>query len=182
MSTVVSMHSNMTGQQIRQGGFWICGVVVVFCINANLALAQTAAQKQVLKKCVALVLPSWLPPGFKMTTFETEDCSTSRFPGYTITYKGPSQCAITLSGSNGGWGADGPVREWKVKTKLFGTLILEEKKNYAGGSNHLFAGAWNPPYFKAYPNTGYVYLFECNNKLFNVNDAQRIIQSSALAP
>ena len=46
---------------VSKRGIWICVcVVVLFGIDANLALAQTAAQKQVLKTCVALVLPSWL--------------------------------------------------------------------------------------------------------------------------
>ena len=75
----------------------------------------------------------------------------NRFQGYDATYTGPNQCKFTFGGSNGGWGAPGPVRAWKVKTKLFGTVILEEYENEAGGSNYLVASATNTPYFKSYP-------------------------------
>jgi hypothetical protein len=178
------VHPNVTDQHIHQNGAWILSfAVLAFGINANIASAQTATQKQALKKCgVALVLPSYLPPGFKTTSFKLNNCPYHRHQGYYVTYKGPNQCEFSLGGSNGGWGAPGPVREWKVKTKLFGTVILAEFEGEAGGSNYLVADATNTPYFKSYPETGYIYAFECKNKIFNVNDAKRILQSSALVP
>ena len=158
--------------------------VLAFGINTNIASAQTATQKQALKKCgVALVLPSYLPPGFKMTSFKLDNCPYYRHQRYQATYEGPSQCEFRLGGSNGGWGAPGPVREWQVKTKLFGTVVLEEWESIRGKShNDLIAAAITPPYFKSYPETGYVYNFSCKNKLFNVNDAKKILQSSAQVP
>jgi hypothetical protein len=178
------VHPNVTNQHIHQKAVWILSfAVLAFGINTNIASAQTATQKQALKKCgVALVLPSYLPPGFKMTSFKLNNCPYHRHQGYQATYEGPSQCEFRLGGSNGGWGAPGPVREWQVKTKLFGTVVLEEWEGEAGGSNVLVAGATDTPYFNSYPETGYVYSFECKNKLFNVNDAKRILQSSAQVP
>jgi hypothetical protein len=180
------VHPNVTDQHIHQKGAWILSLAFLpFGINANIVSAQTATQRQALKKCgVGLVLPSWLPPGFKMATFNLKDCSESRFPGYEMTYKGPSQCEFSLYGQNGGWGAPGPVRQWQVKTKLFGTVVLEEWEGRLSGNdnNYLNAAATNTPYFKSYPKTGYVYSFSCKNKLFNINDAKRILQSSAQVP
>lgn len=176
------MHPNVTSLNNHQKGAWILSfVALAFGINANIASAQTARQRKALEKCgVGFVLPSWLPLGFKMATFKLEDCSESRFPGYDITYNGPSQCELRLSGRNGGFGAPGWVREWQVKTKLFGTVVLAE---LAGSrSNGLNAMIIDSPYFKSYPRTGYIYSFSCENKLFNVNDAKRILQSSALVP
>ena len=178
------MHPNVTDQHIHQKRAWILSFAVfAFGINTNIASAQTATQKQALKKCgVGLVLPSYLPPGFKMSSFKLNGCPPNRFQGYDATYTGPNQCKFTFGGSNGGWGAPGPVRAWKVKTKLFGTVILEEYENEAGGSNYLVASATDTPYFKSYPETGYGVGFICKNKLFNLNDAKRILQSSAQVP
>ncbi len=174
---VTSLHSHQKGACI------LSFAVLAFGINANIASAQTAMQKQALKKCgVALVMPSYLPPGFKITSFKLSHCPYHRHQGYDVTYKGPNQCQFSLWGSNGGWGAPGPVRTWKVKTNLFGTAILEEYEGEAGGSNYLVASATNTPYFKSYPETGYIYNFKCKNKLFNVNDAKRILQSSVQVP
>jgi hypothetical protein len=178
------MHPNVTDQHIHQKGAWILSfAVLTFGINANIASAQTATQKQALKKCgVALVLPTYLPPGFKMSSFQLDNCPYRQHQGYDATYTGPNQCEFGFSGANCGWGAPGPVREWKVKTKLFGTVILAEFEGEAGGSNHLSADATDTPYFKSYPKTGYMIGFSCKNKLFNVNDAKRILQSSAQVP
>ena len=117
-----------------------------------------------------------------MTSFKLSNCPYHRHQGYDVTYKGPNQCQFGLGGSNGGWGAPGPVRTGKVKTTLFGTVVLEEWEGEAGGSNVLVAGATDTPYFNSYPETGYSYSFECKNKLFNINDAKRILQSSAQVP
>ena len=178
------MHPSMTGQHIHHKSAWILSFAVfAFGFYVNIASAQTATQKQALKKCgVALVMPSYLPPGFKMISFKLSHCPYHRHQGFDATYKGPNQCEVNLHGSNGGWGAAGPVRVWKVKTKLFGTVVLEEFEGEAGGSNVLVAAATDTPYFKSYPETGYVYSFECKNKLFNVHDAKRILQSSAQVP
>ena len=52
-----------------------------------------------------------------------------------------------------------------MKTKLFGTAILEEYEGEAGGSNYLVASATNTPYFKSYPETGYMVDFNINPAL-----------------
>lgn len=178
------MHPNVTDQHIHSKGACILSfAVLAFGINTSIASAQTATQKQALKKCrVALVMPSYLPPEFKMSSFKLNSCPYRQHQGYDVTYKGPNQCEFGLGGSNGGWGAPAPVREWKVKTKLFGTVILAEFEDEAGGSNYLSADATNTPYFKSYPETGYMYGFKCKHKLFNINDAKRILQSSAQVP
>lgn len=166
----------------REGSWLLSLAILVSGINANVAAAQTATQQQALKRCgVGLVLPGWLPPGFKMAAFKLSDCSESRFPGYEVTYKGPSQCEIELGGQNGGFGAPGWVREWKVPTKLFGTVVLAEMEG-GSGSNRLMSMIIEPPYFKSYPRSGYIYTFSCQNKLFNVTDAKKILEASALAP
>jgi hypothetical protein len=178
------MYPSVTDQHIHQKGAWVlCFAVLAAGFNANIALAQTATQKQVLKKCgVGLVLPGWLPPGFRMAQFRLENCSASRFPGYEITYKGPSQCEIRMNGQNGGFGDAGLLRrEWQVKTKLFGTVVLQELEQ-GSKSNSLNAKLWDMPYFQFYPKTGYIYEFGCENKLFNVNDAKKVLQGSVLAP
>jgi hypothetical protein len=62
-----------------------------------------------LKKCgVALVMPGHLPEGFKLTSF-TQDPCPGRMSGYDAVFKGPNRCEIRIGGSNGGWGAPGPI-------------------------------------------------------------------------
>ena len=68
-----------------------------------------------------------------------------------------------------------------MKTNLLSTVIAEEYENKAGGSKRV-AGATDTPYFKSDPDTEYIYSFECQHKSFNINDAKRILQSSALVP
>jgi len=173
----------MTGEHIHQERAWILSFMVfAFGFNVNIASAQTATQKQALKNCgVALVLPSYLPPGFKMTTFKFSHCPYHRHQGYGVTYKGPNQCEVSFHGSNGGWGAADAVRTWKAKTNLLGTVIAEDYEDKAGGSKRV-AGAADTPYFKSDPDTEYIYSFEYKHKSFNINDAKRILQSSALVP
>lgn len=174
----------MKRQHIHFKYAWPLGfALLTLLIKPDIASAQTAAQRQVLKRCgVGLVLPGWLPPGFKMTAFKLENCSESRFPGYETTYAGPSQCEIRMNGQNGGFGDAGLLRrEWRVKTTLFGIIVLQELKR-GNTNNDLQAALWDMPYFKSYPKTGYIFNFSCESKLFSVNDAKKILEGLALSP
>jgi hypothetical protein len=79
-----------------------------------------------LKKCgVALVMPGYLPEGFKLASFTQDQCP-GRMSGYVAVFKGPNRCEFEISGRNGGWGAPGPIRQWQFRSPLLGPVTLEE--------------------------------------------------------
>jgi hypothetical protein len=135
-----------------------------------------------LKKCgVALVMPGYLPEGFKLSSFKQDPCP-GRMSGYEAIFKGPNRCEFTIRGSNGGWGAPGPIRQWKFRSPLLGPVTLEEwdgsMGNQGGGANYLNAAVLpsdGDPVLSAYPKAGYVFNFSCYGKLFSPESAKRII-------
>jgi hypothetical protein len=92
------MHPNETDQHNHHKEAWMLSFAVfAFGINANIASAQTATQKQALKKCgVGLVLPSWLPPGFKMTSFKLNNCPLIAFKAMTPPIQDPINVSSLL--------------------------------------------------------------------------------------
>jgi hypothetical protein len=134
-----------------------------------------------LKKCgVALVMPGYLPEGFKLSSFKQDPCP-GRMSGYDAVFKGPNRCEFKIGGSNGGWGAPGPIRQWKFRSPLLGPVTLEEwngsMSNQGGGANYLNAMVipLEGPVLSAYPKAGYVFNFSCYGKLFSPESARRII-------
>jgi hypothetical protein len=135
-----------------------------------------------LKKCgVALVMPGYLPEGFKLTSFKQDPCPR-RMSGYEAVFKGPNRCEIRITGRNGGWGAPGPIRQWKFRSPLLGPVTLEEwdgsMSNRLGDANYLNAMVLpsdGVPVLTAYPKAGYVFNFSCYGKLFSPESAKRII-------
>lgn len=134
-----------------------------------------------LKKCgVALVMPGYLPEGFKLSSFKQDQCP-GRMSGYEAIFKGPNRCEFRISGANGGWGAPEPVRQWKFRSQLLGPVTLEE---WGGSTSHPGAGANSlnamvipseGPVLSAYPRAGYVFNFSCEGKLFAPESAKRIL-------
>lgn len=138
-------------------------------------------EAKALKKCgVALVMPGYLPEGFKLSSFKQDQCPR-RMSGYEAIFKGPNRCEFSISGSNGGWGAPGPIRQWKFRSPLLGPITLEEWDGSmvtgGGGANYLNAAAIpsERPVLAAYPNAGYLFNFSCYGKLFSPESAKRII-------
>jgi hypothetical protein len=135
-----------------------------------------------LKKCgVALVMPGYLPKGFKLSSFKQDPCP-GRMSGYDAVFKGPNRCELRIRGSNGGWGAPGPIRQWKFRSPLLGPVTLEEwdgsMSNQGGGANYLNAAVLpsdGDPVLSAYPKAGYVFNFSCYGKLFSPESAKRIV-------
>jgi len=134
-----------------------------------------------LKKCgVALVMPGYLPEGFKLSSFKQDPCP-GRMSGYDAVFKGPNRCELRIRGSNGGWGAPGPIRQWKFRSPLLGPVTLEEwdgsMSNQGGGANYLNAMVipLEGPVLSAYPKAGYVFNFSCYGKLFSPESAKRIV-------
>lgn len=85
-----------------------------------------------------------------------------------------------ISGSNGGWGAPVPIRQWKFRSPLLGPVTLEEFEGET--ANYLNAMVTPDPYnqkiiLPGYPNAGYVFNFSCPFSLFITEQAKRVIQS-----
>lgn len=133
---------------------------------------------------VPLVMPTFVPQGFRLTHFQTEgldESVPSRYIGYDATYQGPNNCEIDIGGSNGGWGAPGPVRQWIVNTPLFGEIILEEWE-WHQGPNYLNAAALpdvdsERGVLPDFPNAGYVFNFSCRYSVFSPQQAAQVLMS-----
>ena len=151
-------------------------------VTRQSATAQTASQiKQSLSFGVPVVMPNPVPFGFRLTSFKVD--AYSRSQGYKANYQGPNACEFSVSGSNGGWGAPGPVRQWVIDTKLLGKVILEEWSS-GNGPNYLNAavipgsnGNQGPLASKGFPRAGYVFNFSCKNTVFPYQKASQILKS-----
>ncbi|MEB3317268.1 MAG: hypothetical protein VKO39_03920 [Cyanobacteriota bacterium] len=169
---------------IHHKGACLFGLAMgICCLQPLLASAQTSAQKQALRDCgVALVLPADLPAGFKLDRFTLNQCPGGASKALTPSIQDPGQCKISVNGSNGGWGAPGALRSWQVNTKLFGAVTLEEYEGSAGRPNVLLAFATNVPDFKSFPNTRYIFSFECKSNLSDINQTKKVISSARQIP
>lgn len=102
--------------------------------------------------------------------------------GYEAVFRGPNRCEFNVRGSNGGWGAPGPIRQWTFRSPLLGPVTLEEwegsMNTRSGGANYLNAMVLpddGKPVLPPYPKAGYVFNFSCFGKLFSPESAKRII-------
>lgn len=144
-------------------------------------LSPGISEAEALKKCgVALVMPGYLPEGFTLSSFQQDPCP-GRMAGYEVIFNGPNRCEFRIRGANGGWGAPGPIRQWKFRSPLLGPVTLEEWKgsmsNRGGGANYLTAMVIpsEAPVLSAYPKAGYVFNFSCVGTLFPPDSAKRIL-------
>lgn len=160
----------------------ICNIILDGATNEK-AIAQTVSQIQLLRNCgIPTVLPSYIPPGFKLTSFIVDACR-NRFDNYNATYTGSNNCNFTVNGANGGWGAPGPVRQWKFNTQLFGKVILEEWDGSASGNPNYLSAAVLPNsrsgkvVIPGFPEAGYVFNFSCKFSVFSPQQAAEIIKS-----
>lgn len=163
--------------------FW-CHLCVValspLSVEAQLEKHQQPNATALAKCGVALVMPGYLPAGFQLASFRQDPCP-SRMAGYQSVFKGPNRCEFIISGSNGGWGAPGPIRVWKFRSPLLGPIILQEwdgssmlpsRANYLAAMVTPYNGV---PVLPKYPKAGYVFNFSCTNKLFSPETAKQII-------
>lgn len=161
----------------------ICNLSIDTETNQN-AVAQTASQIRLLRDCgIPTVLPSYIPPGFKLTNFQVEACKP-RLAHYDATYKGSNNCSFNVLGANGGWGAFGPVRQWDVITPLFGKIILEEHSSEIIPPNPNNLRASVIPDSKSgivvipgFPKAGYTFSFSCKYSVFSHQQASQILKS-----
>jgi hypothetical protein len=139
-----------------------------------------AAASQRMAKCgVGLVLPSYLPNGYRMSIFRErpyrEHC-------YEAIYSGPNGCEFVISGGTGGWGSPGTIRSWAIYTNAIGRVILEEvdgSRLIPPQSNTLLAmptPTSNQSVIREFPRAGYILNFQCKSSLFHPASAQRIIR------
>jgi hypothetical protein len=148
--------------------------------------AQTAEQIRKMRAGGApVVLPSYVPQGFRLTNFKI-DVKSVKPPdiynnNYEAIFKGSNNCQFEITGeSHPQWGGEGPVHQWIVNTNLFGKITLEESDgSYANSPNYLIAqaGAGEPKSVPGFPNAGYTFNFSCRNSVFNYKTAIEIIKS-----
>lgn len=160
-------------------GTTLCAVVLhIHSVQAKPGQSSRPNAAALTKCGVALVMPGYMPPGFKLASFRQDPCP-GVMAGYEAVFKGPNRCQFSIAGSNGGWGAPGPLREWRFRSPLLGPIVLEEwdgsmlkTPNYLNASAIPTGGA---PVLAAYPRAGYVFNFSCQDNVFSPDMAKRII-------
>lgn len=141
-------------------------------------LGQTIDEIRQLKAAgIPVVLPSYLPSGFRLSKWEV---SLSQPYTYWGTYKGPNNCEISFQGANEhNWGAPTPIRQWVVNTKLFGKVILEEwsRSDEIPPKPNYFSFDPSHPALKDFPRAAFIFTFECERSVFSLQEALQILQS-----
>lgn len=129
-----------------------------------------------VKRSLPLVMPTYIPRRFRLADFLVDD---GIYPSYTAVYKGANACEFTIGAGVGGWGGGPGDIKTIVNTKLFGKVELNE--NLPGHAIALIAevtpGSRYRPPIKGFPYAGYIFYFECKNKLFSIQEASKILQS-----
>lgn len=159
---------------------------LLMLLTSPRAIAQTAVEvRQMREVGVPVVMPQYVPNGFRLTFFRTTLYGRG-MNSYAATYEGPNSCAFDITGADGGWGAGGvTVRKWIINTKLFGKIVLEGL-SFDSSSNptylyvEILHHRLNRKPLKNYPNAGYLASFNCRNRLFSPQEANKIIHSFRL--
>lgn len=134
-----------------------------------------------VKRGLPLVMPTYIPHRFRLTDFSVNVKSMDS--SYTAIYKGPNACEVVVTGGVAGWGASPSDRRKIVNTDLFGKVVLEASLSIENFQPiGLIAGVipnsekrYSP--IKSFPNAGYIFYFECENKLFSIKEASKILES-----
>lgn len=183
-------------------------VLVILLINTVInqsAIAHNPKQHPLIRQQVSqirrlrnkagipLVMPTYIPRGFRLTEFVVNIDDNGEHGSYDALYKGPNNCQIGVNGADGGWGAGQSITQKIVNTMLLGKLILETELEIATWkpTNSLFTLATpqygdqpfsKPKYspIKSFPKAGYIFDFKCQNKMFNLKEASKILQSLQL--
>ena len=134
---------------------------------------------------IPMVLPRSAPSGFNLKSAEVQGCK-ARFPHYSVTYENSENCSFIISGATGGWG--GPandLRQWRVDTRLLGSVILGEidatrhkmPQNYLQMNMHPTKGS---PVLQGLNNVGYTVTFACDKSTFSPVLASGILKTLIL--
>lgn len=139
-----------------------------------------------------IISPSYVPVGFKLASFKVRNGKAMDYysTSHHTFYKGPNGCSFSLNSGFLGFGEPYLVRQWTVKSKLLGQLIIEE-----------FIGAWDQPDesvpatlatfvtdqtdtiidsllpSEEFPNISYYFYFYCKNSIFPPEEAIKILES-----
>jgi hypothetical protein len=159
----------------------LAGLLLNIVISQN-TVAQTANQiKKMRAVGIPVVLPSYIPTGYKLTSFKIINYSyDDLYKGsYKAIYKGKNSCEISALGGDGGFGGGGSIRQWIVKTELFGRVILEESGDYKGQNflNVLIIPPSRNREFIHFPKAGYEFEFQCKYSTFSYKTAIKILKS-----
>lgn len=152
--------------------------------------AQTTDQINILRKVgVPVILPSYLPSGFRQINFEA-DIKKSQFASYDASYeaiyKGANKCNFRISVCNHcGWGDDiNIIREWVINSRLLGKITLmqlaQELQVWIFGDK-----SREGEVFKRFPQTNFLFIFSCQRDLSllsSLEEANTTIESKLFSP
>ncbi|MDE5110311.1 MAG: hypothetical protein O4753_03215 [Trichodesmium sp. St7_bin2_1] len=142
----------------------LCNIVI-----SQGVIAQTPEEIKAMSSVgVPIVLPTYLPSGFRRTYFAT-DLPLDKY-SYNTTYQGSNNCKITIRGALGSIYGYGPfVGRWIVNTSFFGKIFLDEWSSNQN-SNYLFS-------IVSGNNKVYEFKFYCTNSVFSPQQASQILKS-----
>lgn len=163
--------------------------LLMLLTSAN-AIGQTAEQvRQMTDAGVPVMLPSYVPKGFRQINFEFDiidgtsmiDGTSRKYGEYKAIYRGPNNFCYDIEGSNHPLGAgERKIRQWVINHKSFGKVILEEAI-FNGISSWLQANIFLAPPTTRY-GANYFFYSPLNSNQSNCNkispqEASKIIHS-----
>lgn len=98
--------------------------------SANLTQTQVRALKSV---GIAIALPGYVPPGFKLTKLKTTPAKPSGRPSYDLLYRNASGSCFYISGSVAGVGGPEASYSFPVTTQLFGKTSINIGATFGPG-------------------------------------------------
>ncbi len=123
-----NVSSSFEARPPRRSDIWErpmrCCVGTSFCSGATGALPKNQCRGSCkMWGCIGhtRLFANWLP-----ACFISAGPLPRPYGGYEAVFKGPNRCKFSIAGINGGWGAAGPIRQWKSRSPLLGPIVLEE--------------------------------------------------------
>ncbi|HLO48025.1 MAG TPA: hypothetical protein VK211_06340 [Kamptonema sp.] len=173
---------------IATGLFLLDILSLNFALNQSAVAQQsksglTAAQIQQLKSLrVKIAVPTYTPPGFKVTSILIQPCPDNvtrcRFgPQYTITYQGPNNTCFAIEAVGGGIGGVDLASKLPVNSPVFGKNFIYYGSGGGNPSPTIFSD-WlqGPELFYRFVGQGATdKLTNCKN--INPQEAVRVTES-----
>lgn len=96
---------------------------------------MTSKQVNQLEKAgLPVILPTYIPTGFQLIERKISTSPDGNYGDYEVTFKGTNNSCFKIWATNGGVGNGATViRQWTVKNKHFGEILLQEERFGAEG-------------------------------------------------
>jgi hypothetical protein len=142
----------------------------------------TDAQREKLDTLdMGIIVPSYMPEGFKVVGVTTRPCAPSGcgrgLPEYSIVYRSPSKACFSIEGTSGGLGGPSLDRALPVNNELLGATEVGFYRNNDLASDWQSMNAESGPYYRLSSRPDSTY--GCTTKITQ-KEAIKVVRSLVL--